>query len=94
MSKTSRSGSTRKASSRKSSRKSNRITSQGVFVRKNRTRYPENAWVVFTTQGDLAKAPRVFDSSLTRDDVRNAYAVEFGIRIQETRSRRVKNFNY
>lgn len=73
------------------SKKSMSVTSNGTFVRKNRAQYSENTWVVFTTDNGKMKAPRTFDSKLTRDNVRNAYAREFGIKMQDTRSRRVSN---
>jgi len=73
------------------SKKSMTVSSNGTFVRKNRGQYPGNSWVVFTTTEGRMKTPRVFDSNLSRDNVRNAYSKEFGVKIQDTRSRRVEN---
>lgn len=84
--KASKSGKTR-------SKKSMSVSSKGVFVRKNRAEYPNNAWVVFTKEGDRMKSPRLYDASLERDAVRNAYRRELGVAIQDTRSRRVVNMN-
>jgi len=63
-----------------------------VFVKKNKTDYPSGTWVVFTTEDDKRKQPRVFESDLSRDAVRCAYAKSLGCKIQETRSRRVENY--
>ena len=81
----------RTSSKKVQSRKSNQISSNGAFVRKNRTRYSGNTWVVFTTEGDRMKSPRVYDAKLTRDAVRGAYSRELGVSKEETRSRRVSN---
>lgn len=63
-----------------------------VFVKKNRTQYPKDTWVVFTTEGEKRKRPRVFEGRLTRDNVRTAYASANKVSFQETRSRRVENY--
>lgn len=59
------------------------------FVLKNRENYNQRDWVVFSSNNGN---PRLFASRLTRDNVRTAYSSEFGVRIQTTRSRRVKNY--
>lgn len=76
---------------RKSSKRSNAVTSNGAFVRKNRANYSQKTWVVFTTDGDRMKSPRVYDAKLSRDAVRGAYSRELGVSKEETRSRRVAN---
>jgi len=70
-----------------------RATKLEVFVKKNKTDYPNGTWVVFTTETDgKRKQPRVFESNLSRDEVRCAYYKSIGCTIQETRSRRVENY--
>lgn len=72
--------------------KTKRSTKLEVFVKKNKSDYPSGTWVVFTTEGDKRKQPRVFESNLSRDNVRSTYAKTLGCSIQETRSRRVENY--
>lgn len=81
---------TAKASASKSGK--TRTPKLEVFVKKNKTDYPSGTWVVFTTEDDKRKQPRVFESNLSRDAVRCAYAKSIGCSIQETRSRRVENY--
>lgn len=69
-----------------------RSTKLEVFVKKNKTDYPKGTWVVFTTEGSKRKQPRVFESNLSRDEVRCAYYKSIGCTMQETRSRRVENY--
>lgn len=76
----------------KSKTNSTRETKLEVFVKKNQSDYPTGTWVVFTTEGEKRKQPRVFESNLSRDKVRCAYAKTLGCSIQETRSRRVENY--
>lgn len=86
-----KSSTARTSSSKTQSKQTSTVTSGGAFIRKNRSSYPSSTWVVYTTEGTKMKSPRVYDASLPRDTVRNAYRKEFGVSIQETRSRRVAN---
>lgn len=81
----------RSTSRKVSSKRSNAVTSNGAFVRKNRASYSKQTWVVFTKDGNRMVSPRVYDAKLTRDAVRGAYSREFGVSKEETRSRRVFN---
>lgn len=87
MSRTSRtSGRTRSSSTN--------VTSEGKFTLKEKSSYPQNNWVVFTvnTRTGRKSGTTMFDGDFTRDEVRTAYAIEFGVHQNETRSRRVRNF--
>jgi len=72
---------------------STRVTSEGKFTQKDKASYPRNSWVVFVNSNTGRKAGMItYDGRFTRDEVRTAYAQEFGVHQNETRSRRVRNF--
>jgi hypothetical protein len=78
---------------RKRSIKRSNVTPTGKFVQKHKNDYPQNDWVVFVkSTKDRVTGAVMYSSKLSRDNVRSAYAREFGIQFNETRSRRVRNF--
>lgn len=82
----------RNKTSRRSAKRKERNVPMSSFIQKNQDNYTPKTWVVYTVDGSKRKSPRVMNSKLSRDEVRNAYSKEFGVKIQETRSRRVANW--
>lgn len=83
------------SNSLKNRTKKNSVVRLNPFYKKRKSEYPSTSWVVYTTpegrDGKRSK-PRVMDGSLTRDQVRGAYAAQMGVTKEETRSRRVSNY--
>lgn len=65
----------------------------GRFSRKEANSRPGNTWVAFVASADGKRSTaRMFSPELSRDQVRNEYYKEVGVRIQDTRARRLENY--
>jgi hypothetical protein len=92
MSKTKSKKSPARSSSKKSKKTTSTVSALGTLTRTtDRAKLSQTTWVVFRGPSGERK-PMLFNSKLTRDNVRGAYSKITGTTKERTRARRLMNY--